>query len=131
MSITLQEYQDLIVNNQGVIIFKFGAEWCGPCKSIEPLLHQWLNHPQLPQNLDFYMVDIDESFDVYAFLKKKRQINGVPGIFAYYRGNTNYVPNDMIMGADQTKINDFFTRVYQNAAKLASNVLVDPNLTST
>jgi thioredoxin len=35
MNITDQNYKDVIENN--LVAVKFGAEWCGPCKVVDPI----------------------------------------------------------------------------------------------
>ena len=37
-------------------------------------------------------------------------INGIPAILCYYKDNHNYVPDDIVIGADVPQINAFFTR---------------------
>ena len=32
------EFQELIKTNQGLIIIKFTASWCSPCKTIAPFV---------------------------------------------------------------------------------------------
>jgi thiol-disulfide isomerase/thioredoxin len=34
---------DLLKQNTGALIIKFGAEWCGPCKQIESHVIQIMN----------------------------------------------------------------------------------------
>jgi thiol-disulfide isomerase/thioredoxin len=105
---SLDQFAEQLKTNPGLLILKFGAAWCGPCKRIEPLVHDWLE--KLPENVQFCMIDIDECFDLYVFLQKKRMINGVPGILCYYKNNLNYIPNDSVVGADANQINAFFER---------------------
>ena len=105
---SLDQFAEQLKTNPGLLILKFGAVWCGPCKRIEPLVHDWLE--KLPDNVQFCMIDIDECFDLYVFLQKKRMINGVPGILCYYKNNLNYIPNDSVVGADANQINAFFER---------------------
>jgi thiol-disulfide isomerase/thioredoxin len=103
-------FQQALESNPGVIIIKFGAEWCGPCKKIEEHVKILMN--SMPGNVQSYIIDIDESLEVYSFLKKKKMINGIPAILAYYSENTSYIPDDMVIGADAVKINEFFERSY-------------------
>ena len=35
------EFEELLRQNPGKVVLKFGATWCGPCKVIEPLVNQW------------------------------------------------------------------------------------------
>jgi hypothetical protein len=37
-------------------------------------------------------------------------VNGIPAILGYYKDNHNYVPDDIVIGADVPQINAFFTR---------------------
>lgn len=104
-----QDFGQALMENRGALIIKFGAEWCGPCKKIDPLVYSWMN--RLPETIQGAVIDIDDetSFDLYAFLKSKKQVNGVPVILCYKKGNMTYVPDNVIVGADEDQINRFFT----------------------
>jgi thioredoxin 1 len=102
-------FQKLLIDNPGVVVLKFGAEWCGPCKKIEGLVEQWF--AAMPATVQCCKIDVDESFELYGFLKSKRRINGIPAILSYRKGNLNYIPNDMMAGADVAQVNAFFQRV--------------------
>ena len=58
----------LLQSNPGVLIIKFGAEWCGPCKIIEG--HVKHHMMQMPENIQCVVVDVDKSIEIYGFLKK-------------------------------------------------------------
>lgn len=103
-----QALSDLLQVNPGLIIIKLGATWCGPCKKIEPLVTSWLK--QMPEQVQIALIDIDENIDLYGFLKKKRVVNGVPTILAYYPENDHYFPDDMTSGSDNNDTNNFFLR---------------------
>jgi len=117
---TLVDFQKLLIDNPGVVILKFGAEWCGPCKTIEPTVDKW--YSIMPENVQCCKIDVDESFEVYGFLKSKRRINGIPAILAYKKGNINYIPDDMTAGADMNQTNAFFKRCGDFAVTLAKSV---------
>jgi hypothetical protein len=55
-------------------------------------------------------IDVDKSFDFYSFLKSKKMVNGIPVILCYKKGNSTYIPDDIITGADPTGLHQFFTR---------------------
>jgi thiol-disulfide isomerase/thioredoxin len=116
---SLQDFKQLLIDNTGVLIIKFGAEWCGPCKLIKNQVDKSFN--LMPNNTKCVIVDVDESIEVYAFLKKKRMINGIPAILAYYSENINYIPDDSVSGADTNGINLFFDRQYKKAIEIMNN----------
>ena len=106
---SVSAFKDLLLQNPGHVVIKFGAEWCGPCKKIEPLVDQWFS--VLPDSVSAHIVDIDESFELYALLKTKRQINGIPAILCYKQGNTDIIPDYAVAGSDVNQIGIFFQRV--------------------
>ena len=108
---SIQVFQELLAKNPGLIIIKFGAGWCGPCKKIEPLIDKWFDY--LPGLVQCCKIDVDESIELYGFLKSKRRINGIPAVMCYQRGNLNYIPDDMVAGADVDQNNAFFQRCCQ------------------
>jgi len=104
-------FQILLQNNPGVIIIKLGAEWCGPCKKIEHPVTEWMK--RMPRDsIQCIILDIDESFEIYATLKQEKMVNGIPAILAYYSENLSIIPDDIVVGADLNQIKLFFDRCY-------------------
>lgn len=112
---SLTEFHSVLQNNPGVFIMKLGANWCGPCKRIEGLVKTCMD--QAPANVQCAIIDVDKSLDVYSFLKKNRVVNGIPAVLAYYKGNLHYVPNDLVIGADNNQVVAFFQRCYKESTK--------------
>ena len=107
-TLSKEDFINCLQNNQGAFIVKFGAEWCGPCKKIEGLVKNYMN--QLPSNVTCAIIDVDDNFEIYAFFKNKKILGGIPAIFAYNKGNMNYIPDNLVIGADETQIKLFFEK---------------------
>ena len=80
-----------------IIVIKFSADWCVPCKKIKPIWKKWLD--TAPTNIICIEIDIDESLDLYMSFKNKKIVNGIPAILAFY-GDTNkreswFLPDDI------------------------------------
>ena len=101
-------FMQLLEANNGILIFKFTAKWCGPCKTIKPLTIQMAN--QLRTDTILIEVDVDDCFDLYSFLKQKKMVNGIPVFLCYKKGNTTFAPDDSITGASIPDLNLFFER---------------------
>uniref|UniRef100_A0A6C0EQV2 Thioredoxin domain-containing protein n=1 Tax=viral metagenome TaxID=1070528 RepID=A0A6C0EQV2_9ZZZZ len=115
-TISLQAFLDLLKTNQGLIILKFGAEWCGPCKKIEQQVYAGFN--QMPMNVQPIIVDVDDSFELYAFLKSKKMVKSIPTLLCYEKGNVSYVPDHVVVGANVDEINTFFQECFNKAKDL-------------
>jgi thioredoxin 1 len=101
--------QNVLANNQ-MIIVKFTAEWCGPCRGIKSLVKELVS--KLPPSIKYYEIDIDESIELYGKLKNKRMLNGIPAILGY-KGREKeswYAPDDSVLGGDKAQIVAFFDR---------------------
>ena len=94
--------------NYNLLIIKFGAEWSGPCLKINKLINDF--YKSCDNNIICADINIDNSFDLYAYLKHKKMISGIPTILCYYPENTSYIPDDSISGTNVKDINDFFDR---------------------
>ena len=103
-----ESFFHLLGHNPGLIIIKLGAEWCGPCKQIKSIVHGFF--ASSPPEVVCADIDVDQSFDFYSFLKSKKMVNGIPVLLCYKKGNTTYIPDDAIIGADPTQLHQFFTR---------------------
>ena len=113
--LTKDSFQTILQNNPGAFIVKFGAEWCGPCKKADPLIYDWMS--KMPPSIQCAIVDIDENFEVYAFLKSKKMVNGIPVLLCYQTGNISWIPDQSVTGADDNQINMFFQKCLGYAAK--------------
>lgn len=97
-----------VKTNPGLLFIKFGAEWCAPCKQIEHEVLQYFNN--MPDNVQCAVIDIDENFDVYAFLKTKKLVKGIPTILCYYKENNSYIPDESFSGTDKHGLKTFIDR---------------------
>jgi thioredoxin 1 len=105
---SVEAFFQLLQNNTGLIIFKFGAEWCGPCKVIKPAVHGFF--AASPPEVICADIDVDQSVNLYTFLKAKKMVNGIPVLLCYKKGNTTYIPDDSVTGSDSQQLHLFFTR---------------------
>ena len=39
-------------------------------------------------------------------------LNGIPAILTYKKGNESYVPDDIVVGADNYQVTEFFKRAF-------------------
>jgi len=103
-----QSFFDLLQVNPGLIIIKFGAQWCGPCKQIAPVVDAFFGTS--PENVLCVELDIDQSFDVYTLMKSKKMIQGVPTLMCFKKGNVTFIPDDSVVGSRPADLNSFFKR---------------------
>ena len=102
-----------------VIIFKFHADWCGPCKAISPHVKTELTRinedSRFKKSWKLVHIDVDESFDLYAFMKRMKMVKGVPTILCYTKSGFDedrfYVPAYSVVGAKAQPITQMFETV--------------------
>lgn len=102
---------EILPKNPGAVILKFGAEWCGPCNAIKPLLVAIKQ--TLPENAILYNIDIDSNIDLYAFFKQKKMLNGIPTILGFFKNNVSFVPDLSVSGANEKEIREFFNSILE------------------
>ena len=103
-----EAFQEILDANEGIIILKFGAEWCQPCKAISPYVQEMIG--KLPPVFTVYDLDVDDNFEIYAYLKSKKMVTGIPAMLAYYKENKTFASNESISGANQEQYKKFFIK---------------------
>jgi thiol-disulfide isomerase/thioredoxin len=126
------DFLKLLKLNPGLVIVKLGASWCGPCKKIAHLVDAFF--ASSPPDVICADIDVDDSIDLYSYLKTKRMVNGIPVILMYKRGNVSFIPDDSVTGADPGALDAFFKRcgiqlikiqkAYANVPSLLNNIIV-------
>lgn len=113
----LEDLERLLVGHTSdkLFIIRFGAEWCAPCRHTAPAAHEAmerLSHKH-QSKVVCISIDIDDSLELYAELKRRRALTGVPSILAY-RGTDMqdpwFYPMDSVSGGSLDKVDEFFTR---------------------
>ena len=56
---TDEEFKNTILDNKGLCLVDFWAEWCGPCKQVGPILEEIASDDQI--NITIAKVNIDEN----------------------------------------------------------------------
>ena len=95
-------------NNTNLIILRFTATWCSPCKRITPVVDAWVK--TLPSDVLFYELDVDDNPEIYQFLKSKRRVNGIPALLCYSTGNYTFIPDEFVLGGDIKEVHRFFEK---------------------
>ena len=101
-----ETFNELLTKNPGMIIIKFSAKWCGPCKKIEPFVNNIF--ASSPHNVLCCDLDIDVNFDLYSFFKFKKMVNGIPVLLCFLKDNLTFVPNETCVGANMNDLDTFF-----------------------
>ncbi len=110
---TKDTFKELLKNNNGILIIKFGASWCGPCRQIEPFLSSFMQ--TMPETTTYVTVDIDESIELYGFFKSKRVISSIPTLLMFEKDNLSHIPTDVIIGGDVTQLSKILFNWQQTA----------------
>ena len=81
------------LSKEKLVVVKFGAPWCGPCKALAPLLDQVAQ--QYP-NVSFVEVNVDES----PMLAAQFSVRSLPTLMAWKDGVVQWTKIGVPSGAD-------------------------------
>ena len=117
--LSLETFKKLLIQNNKIILIKFGATWCGPCKKIKTVCHNYIT--KMPENVLCFDLDVDDNFDIFANLKAKKMVTGIPVLLGFYCKSDKdmahwYIPDVSISGTDTAQINNFFKEIYTHAS---------------
>lgn len=92
-----KSFQEIIASEKPVLI-DFHATWCGPCKTMAPILEQLKR--ELGDSITIIKVDIDRNQQLASQLN----ISGVPTLILFKSGKQCYRKSGVIPAHEITKV---------------------------
>lgn len=97
----IQHFQDTLSQNKFVVV-KFSADWCGPCKRIQPLYEKSSEREEY-SHICFTHIDVDEVRDVC----EKYEVEGMPTFILFEDG----VESSRFAGASDSKLQELLKKI--------------------
>ncbi|WP_338357940.1 thioredoxin [Yeosuana marina] len=69
-----------IINSSNLVLVDFFADWCGPCKTLAPILKDVKK--ELGDDIKIIKIDVDKN----QMLSSKYQVRGVPTMILFKNG---------------------------------------------
>src|SRR5579885_1582221 len=79
-TITTTEFEREVLNSDIPVMVKFTAEWCGPCRILQPILEQAAK--DLEGKAKIVKLDVDESSEIAS----KYRIKSIPTMIIFVNG---------------------------------------------
>lgn len=76
----IDEYEEIVLKNEGKSIIDFYALWCGPCRMLEPILE---SISEENEDITIYKVNIDENPE----LANQFMVTSIPTIVLMNNGS--------------------------------------------
>lgn len=73
------EHRNEMINSNNIVVIKYSADWCGPCKKIAPSYHEMANLDT--DGIIYCEEDIDSDYG-----DNGEQINSIPAFHIYVNG---------------------------------------------
>lgn len=71
---TIEEFKENVYTTDKLILIYFGADWCGPCKSLGPVFQKVSEEIE---DVDFIKINIDKAKEI----TKEFQVTAIPSLF--------------------------------------------------
>ncbi|RNL67814.1 thioredoxin [Zhongshania marina] len=75
-----QNFNETISNTKGPVLVDFWAEWCGPCKMMNPVLENLAG--ELDGSVAIAKLNVDESPDI----AQRYNVRGIPTLLLFNNG---------------------------------------------
>jgi thioredoxin 1 len=71
---SIEEFKKEVYNTKKLILIYFGADWCGPCKSLGPVFSKV---SEKFEEVKFIKINVDKSKEI----SEEFQVRGIPAMF--------------------------------------------------
>lgn len=89
---------DNIINSDILVLVDFFAEWCGPCKSLAPILEQV--KAELGSDVRIVKIDVDKN----QILAANYKVKGVPTLMLFKNGEQVWRQSGVLQKTDLIKV---------------------------
>tara|TARA_B100001057_G_scaffold36963_1_gene33468 strand:+ start:3857 stop:4174 length:318 start_codon:yes stop_codon:yes gene_type:complete len=80
LEFTDQNFQELVINSDKPVLVDFWATWCGPCRTIAPIIDEI--HNELEGQAVIGKLDVDSNSDTSV----KYGVRNIPTLLVFKRG---------------------------------------------
>lgn len=78
--LTDNNFKQNVIENNGVVVVDFWAQWCGPCRKLMPLMEQIQN--EFKDEVKIYKIDADKNINS----AKEYGISSLPSVLIFKNG---------------------------------------------
>ena len=82
MQFTDQNFQKEVEQADGLVLVDFFAEWCGPCKLMEPVIEEVIMEYKEKKEVKIGKINVDENKN----MAEKYSIMGIPALILFKKG---------------------------------------------
>ena len=75
-----QQFEQLVLSSANPVFVDFWAEWCGPCRSVSPVVEELSG--EYDGKVDFVKINVDENSD----LARKYNVLSIPTLVIFKNG---------------------------------------------
>lgn len=87
-----------IINSEKPVLVDFFADWCGPCKTLAPILKD--AKQELGEDVKIVKIDVDKNQP----LAEKYQVRGVPTLILFKQGQQVWRQSGVLQKSDLVQI---------------------------
>lgn len=87
-----------IIKDEKPVLVDFSAEWCGPCKTLGPILKD--AKAELGEAVKIVKIDVDKN----QVLAEKYQVRGVPTLILFKNGKQLWRQSGVVPKADLVQL---------------------------